>query len=257
MGNLRGSATRDRMRRLRRSGTGSRSSATTIAGVLLLVTFAAGLLSVVPVLEEADYLGSLPGREVEVVVGALFQVLMAAAYAAFALVLHPTLRRAGATMSLGFVTFRLIAVGFHLLAVAMLPLFLDLAAAYDQGASTSAPSAHEAVAEALRRGRDLVNHFVIIVAMGFGDLLFFALLRRRRLVPAWLSVWGLAAVALAILGSLLLLARVVDVVSVAYLALTGPLAVQGLVLAVWLIVRGFDTRLLPVLDPGRAQPPAA
>lgn len=230
----------DAARRLRSSGLRAAlrpgRRATTAAGVLVIAGMAAGLLSVVPVLEEADYLRSLPARGGEVVGGALFQALMVPAYAGFALVLHPTLRQVSAGLSLGFVGFRLVACGFHLLAVAMLALFLDLGRDY---ADTGAPT-YEVVAETVRLARDLVNHFVIIVTMSMGDLLLFAVLYRWRLVPRWLSVWGVLGIICAVLGSLLLLAGGVDIVSVGYLALNGPLALHGVVLAVWLVARGFD-----------------
>ena len=229
------------IRRLARPAIQLGRRGTTTAGVLALVALVAGLLSVVPVLEEPGYLRSLPRRETEVVSGALFQALMVPAYAGFALALYPTLRWASPALSLGFVGFRLVACGFHLLAVAMLPLLLDLGRGFDGGTDAYTD---EVVAETLRRGRDLVNHFVVIVTMGLGDLLLFSILCRWRLVPRWLSVWGIVGAVLTILASLLLLSGVVGVVSVAYLSLNGPLALHGLVLAGWLIGRGFDTRLV-------------
>jgi len=230
----------DAARRLESSGLRAairpERRATTAAGVLVIAGMAAGLLSVVPVLEETDYLRVLPAREGEVVAGALFQALMVPAYAGFALALHPTLKQASAGLSLGFVGFRLVACGFHLLAVAMLALLLDLGRGY---AASAAPS-YEVVAETVRLARDLVNHFVVIATMSMGDLLLFALLYRWRLVPRWLSVWGVIGIAFAVLGSLLFLAGGVEIVSVGYLALNGPLALHGVVLAVWLVARGFD-----------------
>lgn len=239
----------DAARRLKTSGLRAAlrpgRRATTAAGVLVIAGMAAGLLSVVPVLEEADYLRLLPAREGEVVSGALFQALMVPAYAGFALALHPTLKHASARLSLGFVGFRLVACGFHLLAVAMLALFLDLG----QGYAAGADPAYELVAETVRLARDLVNHVVIIVAMSAGDLLLFAVLYRWRLVPRWLSVWGVLGIAFAILGSVQFLAGSVDVVSVGYLALNGPLALHGVVLAVWLVVRGLDVGRLDSVTP--------
>ena len=229
------------IRRLARPAIQPGRRGTTTAGALALAALVAGLLSVVPVLEEPGYLRSLPGREAEVVSGALFQALMVPAYAGFALALYPTLSRASPALSLGFVGFRLVACGFHLLAVAMLPLLLHLGQGSDGGTDAHT---YEVVAEALRRGRDLVNHVVVIMAMVLGDLMLFFILCRWRLVPRWLSVWGILGAVLTILASLLLLSGVVGVVSVAYLSLNGPLALHGLALAGWLIGRGFDTRLV-------------
>ena len=118
----------------------------TVAGLLLLAGLVAGVLSVVPVLEEPDFLRRLPTREGEVVSGALFQLLMVLAYAGFALVVHPVLHRASPALSLGFVSFRLVACGLHLIAIAALPLFLDLGRAFETVSATAGP-AYEVLAE--------------------------------------------------------------------------------------------------------------
>lgn len=95
---------------------------TTIAGVLTLVGMLAGALSIVPVLEEPDYLALISAREREILLGAGAQLLMIAAYVGFALWLYPTLKRGDDALSLGFVGFRLIAAMFHLVGVILLPL---------------------------------------------------------------------------------------------------------------------------------------
>lgn len=231
-----------RARRFARSVTEPARRGTTTAGGLAVLGLVAGLLSVVPVLEEPGYLRALPAREAELVRGALFQALMVVGYAGFALALYPALRRVSPSLALGFVGFRLVGCGFHLLAVAMLPLVLDLGRGLDGGAD---PQTYEALVETVRRGRDLVNHVVVVVAVTLGDLLLFTVLYRGRLVPRWLSGWGLLGAALAIVASLLLVSRTVEVVSVPYLSLNAPLAVHTLVLAGWLVARGFDPTRLP------------
>ncbi|MFI5624532.1 DUF4386 family protein [Nocardioides sp. NPDC051685] len=141
-------------------------------------------------------------------------------------------------LAAGFLGFRLMACGFHLLAAAMLPALLDLA----QGHGTTAPDAatYEVLAETLRRMRDLVNHVAVIVAMGLGDLLLFTLLHRWRLIPRWLSLWGLCGAGLAILASLLVLSQALEIVAAPYLSLNAPLALQSVVLGAWLIGRGLS-----------------
>ena len=77
-----------------------------------------------------------------------------------------------------------------------------------------------------------------------GDLLLFYILYQSRLVPRWLSAWGFIGTGLTMLASFLVLFRLADVVTPLYLAMNGPLALQSLVLAMWLITRGFDTSSL-------------
>jgi hypothetical protein len=75
------------------------------------------------------------------------------------------------------------------------------------------------------------------------------LLYQSRLVPRWLSAWGLVGAALYIvppLGSMFGLSLGV---------LMAPLAVQEMVLAVWLIAKGFDPvpTLLRELEPSSSR----
>jgi hypothetical protein len=62
---------------------------------------------------------------------------------------------------------------------------------------------------------------------------------RSRLIPPWLSGWGIIGVASTMSASLLLMFRRIDVRTPAYVILNLPLALQETVLAVWLIARGF------------------
>ena len=70
---------------------------------------------------------------------------------------------------------------------------------------------------------------------GLGALIFYFILYQSELIPRWLSVWGLAGAALMLaMGLLRLFGK-----PVIYLAI--PLILNELVLAVWLIVTGFNS----------------
>lgn len=92
----------------------------------------------------------------------------------------------------------------------------------------------------MREGRDLVNHVALFLALGIGDLMLYYILYRSKLIPRWLSGWGFIGIALAMSASLLLMFRFVVVITPTYIILTLPWALQQMVLAVWLIFRGFN-----------------
>ncbi|MFG6200245.1 DUF4386 domain-containing protein [Nonomuraea sp. JJY05] len=215
--------------------------ATAIAGALVIVGMIAGMLSVVPALEEPRYLALISAHESQVIVGAFFQFIMIPAYVGFALYLYPALRAENEALSLGFLGFRLIAAAFHFIGVILLPLFLVLGQAFVQADALGA-SHLQALGELLRTARDLVNHVALIISLSLGDLLLFYLLYRSKLVPRWLSGWGLIGAGSAMVASFLVLFRLTDVVTPLYLAINAPLALQSLVLAIWLITRGFDPK---------------
>ena len=71
------------------------------------------------------------------------------------------------------------------------------------------------------------------------------------MIPRRLSLWGLAGTALGLTAGLLVLFQAIGTLSATQVALNLPIAVQEMVLAVWLIVKGFNpTAKIPT-------PPAA
>ena len=74
---------------------------------------------------------------------------------------------------------------------------------------------------------------LLAIPFVLGALMFYVLLYQSRLVPRWLSAWGLVGAALYIvapLGSMFGLSLGVFM---------APLALQEMVMAVWLIAKGF------------------
>ena len=106
--------------------------------------------------------------------------------------------------------------------VILLPLFLVPGQEFVQA---SASDAHYfgVLGELLRTGRDLVNHVALTISLSLGDLLLFYILYQSRLVPHWLSAWGLIGTGLTMLASFLVLFRLTDVVTPLYLSINAPL----------------------------------
>ena len=78
------------------------------------------------------------------------------------------------------------------------------------------------------------------IVFSLGSLMFYYLFYQSRLVPRWLSVWGLV-------GAVLYLATpLLAMFGHGFGLLMAPLAVAEIVLAVWLIVRGLNSPAPPV-----------
>ncbi len=80
---------------------------------------------------------------------------------------------------------------------------------------------------------------VAVMAFGPGALMYYSVLYRSRLVPRWLSAWGLLAIASVMASGVLVIAGVVEPFSPPQIVLALPIGVQEMVLAVWLIAKGF------------------
>ena len=101
--------------------------------------------------------------------------------------------------------------------------------------------------------------YLTSIVFSLGALMFYALFYQSRLVPRWLSVWGLAGAVLYLAAPLL------DMTGHGFGLLMAPLAVAELVLAAWLIFSGLDVVAPTPAGPaarcaragGSAPPPAA
>ena len=92
----------------------------------------------------------------------------------------------------------------------------------------------------LKEGRTWVRDVAALPSWCIGAYLYYALFYRTRLVPRWLSVWGLAGITLVMISSMLVLFRQIAPLSTAQMLLSIPIAIQEMVLAIWLIVKGFN-----------------
>jgi len=207
-----------------------------LAGVLYFLGLVAGLLSVVPVIDLPDYLTQVSAHIGQVTSGAFFQFLMMAAYVGMAITLYPILKRHNESLALGYVGFRLVAAAFIVIGVILLLLLLTLSQEFIR-AGAPVSSHFQTVGEILRTGRDLVNHVGMILVLSMGGLLFCYLLYLTELVPRWLSGWGLVGTAVTITASFLFMFRIIELMTSVYMNF--PLALQEMVFAVWLIVKGF------------------
>jgi hypothetical protein len=209
------------------------------AGGLYVVATAAGVTAAI--IGAPVQVAAMAERSGAVLLTALLIAVMAVAVAGVAIMLTPVLvhdagSRARQGLALGYAGSR-IAEGVIFLVgsaalMAMLAVGEAMAAAPD---GLGAP--YEAVGAALQAFSDyawVAAQTVFCV----GAVLLYALLYRSRRVPRWLSGWGLvAAPAMLLAGFTLPFTH--DPNSTVSTVLYAPMALQEMVLAGWLIVRGF------------------
>ena len=210
------------------------------AGILIIIGMIAGMLSVVPSVESPDYLTEVSANQNKVLTGAFFQFTLVPIYIGFALLLYPIIRKYNESLALGFVSFRIIAGIFQLIGVILLPLFLLLSQEFLKSVNPDLLY-FQLFGDVLKLGRDLSNHVGMMLATGLGNLILFYIFYKTKLVPRWLSSWGFIGNTLAMLASFLILFSIVDVIAPHFIVLTIPLVLQEIVLAIWLIAKGFNS----------------
>ena len=83
------------------------------------------------------------------------------------------------------------------------------------------------------------------IVFSLGSLMFYYLLYKSKLIPRWLSGWGIIGATLFLASAFLPLLSYVSSTTLVYLHLTG--AVNQMVLAAWLIVKGFNSSAIESL----------
>jgi hypothetical protein len=213
-----------------------------VAGMLFIIATVADLISRVvllqPILGAPADLTKISANEDQVLLGALFLFIGAAAAAGIAIALYPVLRKHNEGLALGSVGFRLIEVVLYMGIVTCLLLLVALSqGSANAGAATS--SAYEVPGALVMAARDSLGE-VAVLAFGLGALMYYWVFYRSRLVPRWLSAWGLVAIASVMVSGLLVMLGLTDPMSTTQIVLALPIFLQEMVLAVWLIAKGFD-----------------
>lgn len=227
----------------------------TTAGVLFIAATAASLLATAcfgSLLEGSRLLAGVSLHQDRVLVGGFFQILSAFTSAAIAISLYPVLRRYAAGMALGAVGFRLIEGVFYALSAVGTLVLVALSDQLPAATAVGAASLHTS-AQLVSSLRDAAA-VVAVLAFYTGATVYYLVFYRSRLIPRWLSVWGLAGTALGLIAALLVLFRAIETLSGVQVVLNLPIGLQELVLAVWLIWKGFSSSAGPE---GRQEAPAS
>ena len=213
-----------------------------IVGVLFLLGFAGSLVPVFvkPILDDPSYLIKIFENKNLVVGGALFQLIMAFACAGIAIGLYPILKKHNESLALGAVGFRIIENVFQIVTALSLLALLTLSQESVK-ADALAASAFQTVGTSL-----LAVHFwapLVLAQFGFvlGALMYYYVFYQSKLIPRWLSGWGIVAIILHLTSVFLTMFLQIDPFSGSpILLLSIPIGLQELTLAVWLIVKGFN-----------------
>jgi hypothetical protein len=213
-----------------------------IVGVLFLTATLAGVLSQVTLgslLDDPADLTRLAANENQLRIGALLDLITAAAVAAIPVMMFRVLRQDSEATALGYLAARLIeAVVIVVGSISLLALVALSEESVGPGATNA--SDHQTLGDLLLAVRDATDLIGTQIVFAVTALILNYSLYRSRLVPRPISVWGLIGAPLALAAGLLGLFGL-DPFSTLSVLLFLPIAVNEMVLAVWLIVKGFDS----------------
>lgn len=216
-----------------------------LVGILFIIGTVAGILSGVftlPILDDPDYLATIAANSTPLIIGAILVLVMGFALAMIPALLFPIFKKYNEVLALGAVIFRgvLEAVAYIGIVICWL-LLISLSQAYVQATASDA-SYFQALGALLWEAADWIS-LILAIVFSLGALMIYYLFYKSRLIPRWLSGWGLIGAILYLAASLLTMfdpqhppLSLDSGVGI----LMAPLALQEMVLAVWLIVKGFN-----------------
>ena len=210
-----------------------------MVGALFLfsnVTFLLGaFVFVEPILGAPDYLTLASANRTQVVLGALLELVNGIAYVGIAVLVFPILRQRFESMALWYVGFRIIEFVMQTLSD-ISPLSLLRLSEEFVRAGAPESSSFQALGTLLLAERYWAFQMVTI-ALVLGALMFYYMLYQSRLIPRFISVWGLIG-ALAVLATAMLDTFGISPGSLEFLGVL--MLLNELFLGVWLIVKGFN-----------------
>jgi hypothetical protein len=211
-----------------------------IVGILFITataTYMLGSGNLEPVLYAPDYLINVSANENQVLIGMLLELVNHLAVVCIPFMMFPILKKHNEGLALGYVVFRIIeSVTLIVGSISLLSLLTFSQEFVKAGAPDG--SYYQTLGTLFLAARDWTILLGVNIVFPLGALIFNYLLYQSKLVPRWLSGWGL-------IGATLLLARAAGLLAVfdlnQFVLLTLPIWVQEMVFAVWLIFKGFNS----------------
>jgi Domain of unknown function (DUF4386) len=225
------------------SSRGTNRKTAIMVGVLYIIGTVAGILSLVftgPILESPGYLVQVSMNPNRIIIGALFVLTMGLALAMVPVMMFPILKSYNAALAVGYLVFRgaLEAVTYLVFVIGWLSLPL-ISQEFIKASATEA-SFFQSLGDLVPEAHGQISHVLAIVFIP-GALMFYYVLYQSKLVPRWLSGWGLLAAIPYFVSGVLGLFTLPGPMGTLLMILVLPMAAQEMVLAVWLIARGFNS----------------
>lgn len=213
-------------------------SLTGIFFILASATAITGLLLYDPILNHTDDLSYIKEHAHQVSLGALFELILCFSNIGTGIMLYPVLKQHHPSWSLGYVCFRLLEVVFILIGIISLLSLLSLIQENPNFAMTHTagiPDLSSLLRTVHRWAFTLGPHFML----GINTMIYSIVFYQSRYIPRALSLYGIIAAILILLAAILEIFGVIGTFSTSLALMALPIALFEMVLAVWLITKGY------------------
>jgi len=219
------------------------------AGILFIIYDFVDILSFLflgPV-TASNYLVSVSENAGLVGTGAFLLLIGGACASGIAISLYPVLKKSDPVLALGAVGFRISEGVLRFVSVSFLLLIITLSQLYVKAGAPDS-SYFQTLGELLYAGKVWVGNVGSLLAFSIGCSLYYIVFFRTKLVPRWISLWGLVTGISGIVSCALVSTGLIPAVGTVQVLMIIPMLPQELFLAVWLIVKGFNPSAIASLS---------
>ena len=215
-----------------------------VVGILYIIGTGLGILSVIfinPILKNENYLSLVADHKLSIEAGALCVLIMGFTLAFIPILLFPILKKHNEVLAIGYIVFRSALECLSDVIVAISKLLLIPLSEGFVNYGISNELIYTTLGSLLQKLGDLP---MTVFPFGIGALILYIVFYQSKLIPRWLSVWGIIAIVLHLLTGFMLILGFTNNFSTLDTLMNFPIFLQEMVMAVWLIVRGFNADAL-------------
>lgn len=213
-----------------------------ITGVFFIAATVAAIIGLKlydPVLKNTEFLLIAGNSSTQIALGAFFEAVLACSAMGTGIMLYPFLKRYSESWALGYTLFRLLEVVFILIGVLSMLSITKISQDY-----INIPEQNINFIQASGNTLRTVYSWAFIMGphfmLGINTFIYSSVFYKSKLVPGKLAVLGITGALLIFIAALLELFGVLPHFSSKIVMMALPIAVYEMILAMWLIMKGFN-----------------
>ncbi|MDI6033720.1 DUF4386 domain-containing protein [Flavobacterium sp. LB2P84] len=217
-----------------------------IVGVLFILAAVSAIIGLAlyqPILNDPDFIIKGAANNTQVIWGAFFELILAFSVIGISYMMYPILKKKNENIAIGYVCFRLLEGTIVVIGIISLLSLVTLNQDFSKVSNQN-------VSSFLIAGKLLVavHNWTFLFgpnfALGPSTLMMSYFLYKSKLVPRYISIFGLVGGPLIFTSAVLVMFGVFLQVSVWGAILAIPVFAYEMSLAIWLIVKGFNSTQL-------------
>lgn len=215
--------------------------------ILAAVTAVIGLKLYDPILKGPDYLVNGSAHAHEVILGALMELFLVISAIGTATTMFPILKKYNETIALWHICFRFLEAIIITIGVISVLSLLTLGREYVSAGSPDI-ALYQASGTLLKAIHDWTFMLGPLFMLGINTMMYSYIFFKTKLVPRFISTLGITGAICVFVCALLVMFGVIEQISALGGILALPVAANEMILAVWLIAKGFNESAITALS---------